>query len=329
MDLNTDVFQKIYHKVQGNGLGDQLLDVLGGMVMSTLLGKTEHAIIWKTRPQTHSLLGVLLYDQKLFDFTNLHLQVEILDEPLYETTQHQMPTYLELVFPSPSASSSPRRLQKWLQERLQEQVLSVEECIDLYCRVAQNIKPSDIVKPFLLDIKEGQNVTGIHLRYTEKVIEHNTTDDVHVEISEYDEAMSMTLQFVIAKSFSNPNDAFFICGDNQDILDRFKECLLIANKDINIVNPPKIDENTQNQYLGIADVRDMFCLSQCELIVQTVGYSTFSLLASLIGDKPMINHWVGHGRTLQYMWLKQTYPLTEYTYNVGDDLQLQVCNIDK
>lgn len=58
-------------------------------------------------------------------------------------------------------------------------------------------------------------------------------------------------------------------------------------KEIKIVEPNYITDGT---YEGIESVVDMFSLSKCKKIYQGVKYSTFSILASLLGNGELINY---------------------------------------
>lgn len=307
MTLSKDII----HKVHGNGLGDQLLDILGGIVVAIMLGRKAHSIVWNTISGGYNnILGILLYDMRLFDFTDIPVDIQFYTDESYVTLQHDKIPYTELQFVNPSASSSPRKVWKWLKE-LSVDVPTMEETIDLYHNLAHNIKPSSVIKPYLLKMTNDEIVIGVHLRFGEKVI-HDCTNNVSVNVNDHNVIVDMAIHDVLERIEENKNAVVFICGDNQSWNSEFKERLMHANENIKIISPPDIDQNIEAEYIGIRAVRDMFCLSQCDIIIQTVGYSTFSLIASLIGGKTLQNYWVGKGKTLQYMWIKQDFPpLTE------------------
>jgi hypothetical protein len=52
----------------------------------------------------------------------------------------------------------------------------------------------------------------------------------------------------------------------------------------------QIDYTNENNYSNYRSVLDMFCLSKCKEILQGVKYSTFSLLASLLGNLKLRNY---------------------------------------
>jgi len=59
------------------------------------------------------------------------------------------------------------------------------------------------------------------------------------------------------------------------------------NKKIKILD---IDYSNENNYYNYNSVLDMFCLSKCKEILQGVKYSTFSILASLLGNNKIRNY---------------------------------------
>lgn len=299
----------IIHVVHGNGLGDQMLDILGGIVFSTVLQRKSTTIIWRTMSQYHHVFGSMLYDYRLFDFSSVPLTMNVRSETDYHTIRNTTPSYHELRFPNPSASSAPRKLLKWIHANTDNDI-SIESLIDIYHDTAQHIRPAKIMEQYMLDPTTAANTVGVHIRNTDKVVDRPTCY-VHVERGEYNNAMNNIRAYILEKVATSPNTHFFICGDNTEVVERFREDLIKTNPDIKLVDPPMIDDVIASEYAGIKAIRDMFCLSQCTTILQSVGYSTFSLLASMIGNKPLINYWIGHGRTLQYLWVKEEYPMTK------------------
>ena len=59
------------------------------------------------------------------------------------------------------------------------------------------------------------------------------------------------------------------------------------NKQIKIID---INYDNNDNYSNYNSVLDMFCLSKCKEILQGVKYSTFSILASLLGNNKIRNY---------------------------------------
>jgi len=59
------------------------------------------------------------------------------------------------------------------------------------------------------------------------------------------------------------------------------------NKPIKLID---LDYGHNGEYSNYNSVLDMFCLSKCKEILQGVKYSTFSILASLLGNKKLRNY---------------------------------------
>jgi hypothetical protein len=64
----------------------------------------------------------------------------------------------------------------------------------------------------------------------------------------------------------------------------------IANKNNKKIKILHIDYTNDNNYYNYNSVLDMFCLSKCREILQGVKYSTFSILASLLGNGKLRNY---------------------------------------
>ena len=101
-------------------------------------------------------------------------------------------------------------------------------------------------------------------------------------------------------------DTFFICSDNLEwkyiVTQKMIETANELKKQIRIIDY-KLDPEDERNYPGIKAVTDMFCLSRCKAVLQGTKYSTFSILASLIGDNELRNyHCDKTDNTLLHLW---------------------------
>jgi hypothetical protein len=65
---------------------------------------------------------------------------------------------------------------------------------------------------------------------------------------------------------------------------------------------------------GTHAIVDLFCLARCKVIHQAINYSTFSLIASLIGNVPLKNYFMD-GPTLMHGWLPEKTHLTDACFD--------------
>lgn len=130
----------------------------------------------------------------------------------------------------------------------------------------KNIKP-------LFNIKFRDNIKpiGIHIRGTDRINEgiHNMTIDYFNKI------------FLKIVNIINENnyEYIFVCSENNYYKEELKKNI---NKNIKIIEPiiENIDENN--------DIIDLFSLSLCSKIYLCSKFSSYSIIASIIGNIPII-----------------------------------------
>jgi hypothetical protein len=187
---------------------------------------------------------------------------------------------------SPSSSLSPYKVYDFLKHYLPE--LTFEQISNDFAHYAKIIiKPTDII---LSDIPEDiENTYGIHLRKTDKVVSrayltHEST------LSEFDILINNLLDDItnIIKQEREPK--FLLVSEDDAWKQEFKEKLnTIANNHQVEIKIIEIDYKN-NDYANYKSVLDMFSLSKCKEILQGVKYSTFSMLAALLGNVKLRNY---------------------------------------
>jgi hypothetical protein len=153
----------------------------------------------------------------------------------------------------------------------------------------QLIQPSNVI---LSNIPNGiENAYGIHLRKSDKIINNHNQHTIRHQntLSEFEIIITSLLDNIKQIIIDENNPTFLIVSEDiewkKEITNRV---LLLANdKPIQIL---EINYNNSTHYSNYNSVLDMFCLSKCKEILQGVKYSTFSILAALIGNRKLKNY---------------------------------------
>lgn len=286
---------------RSGGLGDQLLDIIASMVVSDILG-CPLRLQWKVNSQNNHFHGDLVYDRRLFDLS-------LCSNLIHLTENDPVPnSHYRLHFPNPSASSCPRQVIRFLENSNIQ--ISLEALLAKYEGIARQIKPSQTISNYLLDIEEGTHVIGLHLRCTDKIYAYANsvfvTSDQFLQVQS--DMINSVSEAIRVDKENNRRTRIFICSESPAMIDEMRGLLKNVIHDIEFLNPSDIPQHEELEYKGISAARDMFCLSQCHSIHQSVSYSTFSLLASLIGAKQLVNYCLGKTDTIQYGWILDEYP---------------------
>lgn len=257
-----------------NGLGDKILDILGFSVFCDY-HQFQPVVNWDSKP-FHFHWGRNYYDVRLLKFDK-NIQFTLNSKKFTDRIES----------PNPSSSLSPYKVFTYLQKTHPN--ITLEEVSEKFA-----IKAKEIVKasPFTERcIPKGvENAYGIHLRFSDKVkveynprFEHNLKDFVMIR-----ETILEDLDAVIQ---SDPDPSFLVVSEDSKWRQEFLYALQgIADKHkktIKILEPEYINDD---DFQGLESVVDMFALSKTKLIFQGVKYSTFSILASLLGSNRLVNY---------------------------------------
>ena len=165
--------------------------------------------------------------------------------------------------------------------------ISPEEVYKKYVETFRKIKPTEIVKSYLPD-EPLDDVYGIHLRKGDKIqsipfftfSHHATTQD------EFDTVIEKLLADVKNIIETEDNPKFLVVSESQPWrkefigkMRSFGNFTLIEVKDV-----PK------NTHKGIESIVDFFALAQCKKLFMGIGFSVFTIAASIIGDKPLVTY---------------------------------------
>lgn len=302
---------------QAGGIGDQLSDFIGALAISSITNTPLHWH-WKTIKQNHWFHGDLLYSHDLFDLSQLRLLRLYFDT---EPPQNVVYPCIALKFKNPSASSSPYKVKQMLDACIMS--ISLSDLVDVYKNQASLIRPAPVLLDYL--IPHDQNVIGVHLRCTDKVIE-NPTDSVFTHANDFNYIQQRLVLDINAELSQTNQVKIFVCSEDNNAKVGFKNYFeSMFGSAIEFIEPRDIPKDLADKYYGVSAVRDMFCLSRCKKIIQSVNYSTFSLVASYIGNVELVNYAVGILPTLQYGWIVDQHPLTEESFKPWADPEFIIC----
>jgi hypothetical protein len=84
---------------------------------------------------------------------------------------------------------------------------------------------------------------------------------------------------------------FFIASEDNNWKLEIINCINnISNNNNKQIKILTVDYDNKDNYDNYSSVLDMFCLSKCKEILQGVKYSTFSIVASLLGNNKLRNY---------------------------------------
>ena len=257
-----------------NGLGDKILDILGFSVFCDY-HKFQPVINWDSKP-FHFHWGKNYYDLRLLKF-NPSIQFTI--------NSKKFPDKIES--PNPSSSLSPYKVFQYLKKTHPE--IKFEEVAEKFVIKAKElVKPTEFTERCMP--KGIENAYGIHLRFSDKVkmeynprFEHNLKDFVMIRetiLEDFDTIIEHDIEpafLVVSEDKAWKREFIYSL---QGVADKHK-------KTIRILEPDYINDQ---EFVGLESVVDMFALSRTKLIFQGVKYSTFSILAALLGSNKLVNY---------------------------------------
>ena len=257
-----------------NGLGDKLLDAIGFFILCKYLNYNPN-IIFCNNGEQEFVWGIPYYDIRLFNFNG----ITISDENCY--------FYVNSV--SPSVSLSPYKVYEFIKQFLDE--ITFEQISNDYIEYSKKIiQPSEIISSKIPNNIE--KAYGIHLRKTDKCFDISyLTDTTENSINDLEIITKKLLEDVEDIIISEEEPTFLIVSEDNnwklEIINIVKNISKNTGKPINILD---IEYGNNPDYINHDSVLDMFCLSKCKEILQGVKYSTFSILASLLGNNKIRNY---------------------------------------
>jgi len=262
---NNNVSIKLF-----NGLGDKFLDLIGFYVLCKYLKYNPYVTF---RNNDNFAWGNNNYDVRLFKFNGI-------------TISDDKCNFYVIPY-CPSSSLCPYKVYEFIKQYLDE--ITFEQITNDYVEYSKKIiQPSEII---LQNIPNNiEKAYGIHLRKSDKI---NNIGDIRHEnkINEFEIITNKLLDDVENIIISEEEPTFLIVSEDNNWKLEIKNLINnISNKNNKEIKIIDIDYNNKNNYNNYNSVLDMFCLSKCKEILQGVKYSTFSILASLLGNNKIRNY---------------------------------------
>jgi hypothetical protein len=261
-----------------NGLGDKFLDLIGFCIICKYLNYNPHIIFSNDAVFPW---GTNHYDIRLFDFNDL-TGFNGLNEIKFIDSHCNF--YINA--PNPSMSLSPYKVYSFI-----KQFIPVSFEIISNDFINSKIKPSHAI---LSNIpKDIDSAYGIHLRKSDKLhVNENTCNFSHENsLNEFGIIIHHLLEDVTNIIINESNVKFLIVSEDNVWKKEISDIIIdISNKYNKNIKLLEINYENENKYSNYNSVLDMFCLSKCKEILQGVKYSTFSILAALIGNNKLRNY---------------------------------------
>jgi hypothetical protein len=253
-----------------NGLGDKLLDLIGFVVLCKYLNYKPNIIF---ENNLNFAWGNNNYDIRLFDFN----EITISDD--------KCNFYVNSL--ACSVSLCPYKVYIFIKQFLDE--ITFKQISNDFVEYSKKIiQPSEII---LSKIPNNiEKAYGIHLRKSDKINDY--CDMKHVNtMNEFEIITNKLLDDVKYIIMTEEDPTFLIVSEENNWRKNICDIIIdFSNKNNKQIKILDIDYDNNNNYCNYNSVLDMFCLSKCKEILQGVKYSTFSILASLLGNKKLRNY---------------------------------------
>lgn len=273
-------YRDAIHVKMINGIGDRILDLIGTFTMATFTG-AGIKIEWDAS-QTHLPRQ---YDLSLLNLANLpsHTVVDTIDN------------HINI---SPSATLTPYKIYKMLASPTLKNVIST------FISTAAKIQISRELTQYMPSNIE--DCIAIHLRRTDKI--NSERSGIYVSTSENDILMARLFLWIERYIIENEKIFFYVCTDDADYKSGFIDKVVYiakkVQKHVTIVTTERelLPTAFTDAHIGAYELLEMFCMRKCKAIVQNTRYSTFSMAAALMSQKPLINFSEHRPDWLLYAW---------------------------
>lgn len=276
----SDIYFKSY-----SGLGDKLLDIVSVLVYCKY-NLHQPCIQWCTEEEEHPW-GSGVFDSSLFQ-TNFNNHVRFVKEIPRDAQR--------IISPSTGAGLSIVVMFALLKHQVSMQTL-----VDDYINYARDaIRTSSAVERSIPN--DLCDAIGIHLRRTDKIVEegdfrHETHyDEYEIIIKRMKMFLEQTVKYTNEKKMK-----FFVCSEDKAYKESFITWLNATCNRYGI-DAVFLHPNIETTKRGATAVVDMFCLSRCKLVCQGIKYSTFSMIACIIGNVPLYNFAEYDESSLIHIW---------------------------
>lgn len=281
-----------YHNLMSpSGLGDRLLDVWAVKTIQVLFDiKAPLTIYWKPGKTFPGFIGT--YDTNLFTLNNTSFTTKpyqhALDIDTLEHGQQLLDHVQGLLLPMIHnkyeifldstywGTTTPKHIHEHLHlYGLHRYDLAV--ITNVYRNVAKSLKPCSYINA-LLPTKDLNTCVAIHMRLTDKLVQHS--NDYDMTQDEYVDIKQRCIDYVT----KHKHEKYVVFSDDENAKHAMEKYL--ASIGCQIFSVKRIDKDNNG---NINTIYEFFCLSQCKRIIQCTKYSTFSMAASLVNFKEIVN----------------------------------------
>ena len=300
-----------YMMFTNNGIGDKLLDLIGFTTYCNIK-KLNYSIIFNDIFKKYLFGMENIYNIDLICFNNIKInnnynhdnkdKILLLDNKfnsndtdkkiIYDNDpkDYNIPDIIKnklypIIYYTPVITFNPVNIFEKLNKEY-----PLKNIMDIFIEISENIHPSEKIELYIPE--NIKDCYGIHLRRTDKIISNynynikkNNNKNIWVNSNnEYDIIIEKLKNYILECIKKNIKTNFFICSEDREYKNYFENWIIENNG--NIIKIKNIEYNNDESFLPILE---LFCLSKCKEIIQCTKYSSFSVVASLIGNKKLIN----------------------------------------
>jgi len=256
-----------------NGLGDKFLDVIGVHVLCDYLGY-EPKIQFNKGHTEYFDWGTNQYDLRLF-----------CDIPAFSPTP-ETECRRKIIAQNASSTLCPFKVYQFLYDN--GVPIDFGELNQKYREYAKGlIRPSAIIEERLPSVLKG--AYGIHLRKSDKIKSSGIDIRHENKLDEFGIIIENLLDDIKVIIENEPEPAFLVVSEDEAWKKTIIEMIVESaeGKPVEIV---VLDYSNPESYENFESVLDMFALSRCKTIFQGVKYTSYSILAALIGGSKLVNY---------------------------------------
>lgn len=179
---------------------------------------------------------------------------------------------------NPASTLSFRNIKK----KIKNLDFSENKIKQVWYNISKNIFPTEIIQKYIPS--DLQNTIGIHLRKTDKITTNSTgcTQTISEFNKIHDKYKKYMLSLIEEKKYK-----FFCCSE--DIKWKNENIRFIKNLGGEVIECNNSISPSDLNHNGFRVLLDFFILSRCNCILQTVKFSSFSTIASLLNNTRIIN----------------------------------------
>ena len=174
----------------------------------------------------------------------------------------------------------------WISRKISKKPPTFEQVVVTWRSVVSETKPSDKIGAYLV----GTGLVGIHLRRSDKVIVGSASTLNNNTPSELDVIEARAIMY-IRGLIAAGQKSFFLAADEPSAARTWGDRLrALGASEVRTTRSGPLEEVV---------VADLFNLARCTQVLQVTKYSTFSMVASLIGNVPLVNFYGPEGNQLR------------------------------